>query len=106
MDRGRGQEAAKMGIPANQAAPAPGGEAGPTKQGAPGRGPQQTLAAQESRSRKDACCQAQLGWHLLWEACSDPQLHQGPPLRAPTSPGSLCHGVDCTLPGLFIAELP
>ena len=24
----------------------------------------------------------------------------------PSSPGSLCHGVDCTLPGLFIAELP
>ena len=38
MDRGRGQEAAKLGIPANQAAP--GGEAGPTRQGAPGRGPQ------------------------------------------------------------------
>ena len=31
-----------MGIPANQAAPASGGEAGPPRQGAPGRGPQQT----------------------------------------------------------------
>ena len=91
-----------MGIPANQAAPASGGEAGPPRQG-----PAADLAAQESRSRKDACCQAQLGWHLLWEACSDPQLHQGPPPPgAPTSPGSLCHGVDCTLPRLFIAELP
>jgi len=91
-----------MGIPANQAAPAPGGEAGPTKQGAPGRGPQQTLAAQESRSRKDACCQAQLGWHLLWEACSDPQLHQGPPLVFPHPLGPsvvvlIAHFLDCLL---------
>ena len=95
-----------MGIPANQAAPASGGEAGPPRQGAPGRGPQQTWLPRKVAPGKTLVAR------LSWDGTSSgkPALTlnciRAPPPGAPTSPGSLCHGVDCTLPRLFIAELP
>ena len=98
-----------MGIPANQAALAPGGEEGLISQGAPGRGhsrpwlprivpPGKTLVARLSRDSTSS------GKPALTLSCirAAPRHHLG----APPSPGSLCRGVDYTLPGLFIAELP